>query len=397
MYERQYQLSEEAAKNPKIQELAHLIKEEAEENYYGDEPDIISFQTSYLLSENDGRAEKLITSDAFKQLSNIEKHEVIAALEIDETRTWGFGLADDPEALLVDVKVPRVRAAAHVTDALVLSGAIGHEVSGAESIQTLASEIEPDRHRRNMLLGGVVLHKLEGPQWLQLRYQSYDTLEHGDELGYRTWIGADFHGDFRTVRQTIFRSGAIDPLGRKQAFGPNQEVVVGAYHSIEPTILRALLEYQVVYAGYSKQQLFDTIVKKLEHAHATIHPNGPFDMPPFADFGQNNAAHDARLLQVTIDEDNNEIGRKLIDVPTGPGHALKIRFQLVAENDGVTFATTSEDASDSSTRFSLSKNEINEYITVLMSTEIGRTSRGALRNVLGALVTTDDLRKRLYN
>ncbi len=292
MSERRYQLSQEANEDPNIQKLSRMIGDGdltgADGTIWWTEGQGYKFQFSEEEMLESPYLTNLFESRFFAGLSNAQKSEILRASQIDETYQWGLGVpANESDALIDSPMGAGVKLAASQIDSLVLSGAVGYDLAGVKSVDKLARKIESDPMRRHILVGGVALKSNE--VWIDKDFRHYDVDDAGG-LIHRTWVGASLHGDFRTIRQRVFGKSAIDPIGREQIFAPSDTIQVGAYHSSETVVLRALLEYQVVYGGRDNHELHNAIATRLDSQ--SIERLSVMDMM-YADFGDGAGRTDA--------------------------------------------------------------------------------------------------------
>ncbi len=84
---------------------------------------------------------------------------------------------------------------------------------------------------------------LASPDEFRDTFVDFD-LDESDGIKQTIGIGGSQHGDFRIRKAELYTNGSIDPFGSKVMYAPKgPETHFGAYHSVEPLILTALLKH----------------------------------------------------------------------------------------------------------------------------------------------------------
>ena len=199
----QWELSQKAEQDPKIRELSEQIYN-AESSF-----DEWLVMHSYLRSGQDLEDKEVeqdikdyLCSDFFKSLDVRQKSAVVRSLIVDDSSEWAYGnsSSNDDVDTLFDYEHPVKKQPARTHDKLVISGLMGEQILSrrkrtkvTKEINALASEIEPDRLARVILVGGVAVTS----DIFLSKYRDYNSyLSQPDENGvlYETRIGGLLHG-----------------------------------------------------------------------------------------------------------------------------------------------------------------------------------------------------------
>jgi hypothetical protein len=379
--ERAWQLSLDAEQDPKIRLLSELVRKVVHGNNEILAGQLASDPFQFTSTLDEDSIETILddnaTSDFYNKLSFEEKKKVTSVLNLSEEAAWRYGSKEytdglwDAEGYIAEVPFER-------RTALVLTGAVGIELVGMNKrLDRLAGAIEPNLFKRSVLLGGVAL-AIGSERRIQDNEFYRGTNQGG--LVSETHIGGTIHGDFWTSRQIRFQHNVVDPIGVEHPFGPAFETILTpAYHSTEARIMSSLLGYAVAFQGVDRMDLLKDLVEDIETV--SYKPGGAF-----GDFGDDDGYGDAAVLDYLIEKgiEEDEILANLIVYPQG-----KDRLVLTAKKEGVEFMHAAQDyASGVMTpgdSFVVPTHEIKDYIVTLLQSGYGRTSQGALLNVIIAL------------
>jgi hypothetical protein len=308
-------------------------------------------------------------SSDYRRLTEDQKKYVVKLPDLTADAHWRYGVRPSTDGLWdSEIHVQEVPFEPH--DTLVLSGIVGQELVGmSKRLDRLSAVIEPDMFRRTVLIGGMAI--AAGRE--EYTKDSEHFMSHDDDgISARTYIGGDIHGDFWTSRQKLFQTTARDPLGVLQHTAPSLEYIpVNAYHSVEPAIMRALLEYKVVYDGQDRDDLFRSLVGGMRGV-------SPTQAGAFGDYGHDDGEYEALHLNQRISDGNVQSGDILTSMIVQPQN--NNRLLLIARETGIEFQ------SDFSHRsFLLPSAEIEAYALTLLQSGFGRTSQSALARVIFGL------------
>lgn len=320
-------------------------------------------------------------SEFFAQLSPAEKALAIKAFTMSETAYWSAAIQDDNGDWR---REDESAIPAHPYEQLILSGAIGAEL--VTHFPQLERHLPKDVTPLSAVveLGGFAVTGAQscfGPIQSDLDSTDYrfDSKEKG--RSFVTRIGADIHGDFRTTRETMPLTLAVDPLGRLQKFGPAESTTVSAYHSDEGRILTELLRYELLYRRVNPSDLYDRLVNQF---NTTSGQN--FGANLYGDFGYNSGEYEKSILISQIEEKESgaslDVGAVLCNLTVMPGN-WDYSFQIVVRANGLEFRNYTGDTTVHS--FTIASEEVETYIATLLSETHGRTSLQSLRNIISAL------------
>lgn len=383
----QWELSQKAEQDPKIRELSEQIYN-AESSF-----DEWLVMHSYLRSGQDLEDKEVeqdikdyLCSDFFKSLDVRQKSAVVRSLIVDDSSEWAYGSSssNNDADTLFDYEHSVKKQPARTHDKLVISGLMGEQILSrrkrtkvTKEINALASEIEPDRLARVILVGGAAVTS----DIFLSKYRDYNSyLSQPDENGvlYETRIGGSLHGDFYSSRHVRFAEHIIDPLGRKQIFGPQSErFYAPAYHSTEPIILASILGCYANSVGVKKsREIYRRVSSRLETARFS---GGGQNF--FADFGDEDDDAGQPLLRELI-RDGVNIGDTLASIIIIPGN-FTTRLNIKAGVKGVDFYVADGEKEDF--RFTIPDGEVEDYVVAMATSAFGRTSPQTLIDIVDVL------------
>ena len=381
MSERNWQLSLDAERDPKIQHLARLTSGVVE---YTRHDDSVVTQLSRYENTFDGGIdvdklfEGFTESEFHQQLTVEQKLHVTRVLNATPENAWRYGNAVHKDALW-DYEGPVISRPFEPIDAAILTGLAGAELLGkSKRLDRYAEVLEPDLLKRAVLMGGVALVMASRRSWqTSVSYQGVSR----NGLVSETDIGGTLHGDFFTDRRQRFDHDAISPLGERLPFAPptNEHVYIAAYHSTEPRIMAAILAYQTSYKQIERHALHDSLA-------ANVSAHIPSSGGAFADYGDGDGEREGFYLRALINKGVAE-GDVLDRLTVYPGD-FETKLVLTARAEGIEFANTSKHG-ETMRRFILPAEEVEDYVATLLASNYGRTSKAALMAVIYALLRTD--------
>ncbi len=289
----------------------------------------------------------------------------LARLSADPPPRWGIESSDTTGNLLGIPNIARYVDGFPLHDAVVLSGAEGIQVlRDHPEIEEKLKKYHTNSRLANAAFAGAYL----------LQEPSVPTLDRHLPNGVVREIAfaPDFHGDFRIAVGESFRNGSLTPLGDKVLFAPTAEKkVFAAYHSVEPDILLAAMRYLEI-IGMSKKEQAE-IYSNILHKAKTDLPAGNF-----ADFGSDN-------INEYIDEiENEEWWQQNLEFARNNEELM--RSIVVPGRDDYSFVIAIDQgrfviknvSSSQSAELPLEKEEIEDFLTLLISSPGGRTSAHTL-------------------
>jgi hypothetical protein len=390
MDERRWEFALGVIEQPQFQELARTVLH-IQANLSGDLKTWDVFGRTRPMDETkevvDLAWTRYINGDHYQSLDATDRQRVQRAYAaMNETHQWAYGMKKDEESLLGD-ETAVYRQPAYQSDSFILTGVVGADflrVANKKAKNDLETQLQIVEGRLAQLRVLGVLAVMAAGDILQTEPSAAYASPEVDGIVNITSIKGTFHGDFSTARQprTTFIK---DPFGEASLFGPRLEPQKAfAYHSTEPSILAALLRYQVQVTGVTPQALHAQITQRLEEA--SRHTKGG----AFGDFGQENGKSETRLLKQALRSEKPANGDILTSQVIFP--AEDNRFQMYVTEQGIgvrmtpneKFAYLRKDWQVE--RFEIPKEEVNDYIVTLMSAGGGRTSYTALKNVLDGLL-----------
>jgi len=374
--ERKWELSLAAENDAKIQHLARLTRGVVNHGAYDES--VISRLSRYSMDvesdEMDAMLREYTDSEFYAKLDDQQRHEVERATRPVAGASWKYGSTPYEDGLW-GFDGPVESQPYDAVGAVVLSGLAGAELFGkSERLDRYAAALEPDILRRAVLIGGVAM-VMSGRRGWRSSISYRGTAQQG--LVPETHIGGTIHGDFWTSRRHVFEQDPISPLGEKLPFAPLMErVYIPAYHSSEPSILAALLGYQVGYQKADAGQLYANLTTKFAATDA--------EQPgPFGDYGDRDGLDQAHHLSMMSEGGVGE-GDVLARLIIYPGD-FDSRCVLTAKQEGVEFAYIPYKNTEMEQRFTLPSHEIEDYAVTLFGSGFGRTSQSALMSVVAAL------------
>ena len=304
----------------------------------------------------------------------------LARLSADPPPRWGIESSNTTGNLLGIPNIARYIDGLPLHDAAVLSGA-----EGAQLLHDYP-EVEEGlkKHHTNSRLANTAF---AGAYLLQ--EPSVPTLDRHltDGVVREISFAPDFHGDFRIAVGESFRDGSLTPLGDKVPFAPaGEKKLFAAYHSVEPEILMAAMRYLEIIGMSKKEQakIYSSILQKAK----TDLPAGNF-----ADFGDDNTRQyldditDEQWWQKTIEfaQDKGE----LMHYPITPGNNDYLFVIAIANNNFVIKNVSSSQSEE----LPIGKEEIEDFLTLLISSPGGRTSAHTLVDMV--IARLDSLKQHL--
>ncbi len=154
MSERPWQLAAEAENDPRLQYLDDLV----DRTLTAHDEVADAYNPLYEIDE-DGLAErvnKYLATDFYQSLSHEQQKRVTGVLSLGEAAVWRYGSVPDPDSLWETDKPVMTRPVEPI-DKLVLSGIVGHDLSGLNRRLDRFSAAQPDALKAAVLLGELAM------------------------------------------------------------------------------------------------------------------------------------------------------------------------------------------------------------------------------------------------
>ncbi len=361
------------------QELASRLDEVVEPS----EKDKGSLVKEHFEKYKELEEQEAIWQEARDLLGNDQKEDLLFILGrlLSETpRSWGIESTRPPENLLGIPDIARYIEVLPLYDASVLIGTEGAELLEKHpEIEKLLKELYTNSRLANAAFLGAYL--LQEPTMPTLDTQLCDGVVR--EISFEP----DFHGDFRIAVGESFRHGSLTPLGEKVPFAPAAEKkLFAAYHSVEPDILLAAMRYLEI-IGLSAEEQVEIYANTLEKVNPDL-PSGNF-----ADFGDDN------LRQYLDDIDDEEWWQKNLEFVQKDN--VLMRSVVVPGRDDYLFIISIDQdrfviknvSSSQSEELPLDKEDIEGFLTLMISSPGGRTSAHTLVDMI--IARLDQLKPHL--
>lgn len=333
---------------------------------------------------------KYVESPYFEAYSNAAVSRVGRAW-YGRSNMWHYGTRNETESLLpgeTSLVTRRVgRLGRYVT-----SGLVGADILLQDDrLRAVARSAEDNPLRRAILVGSIAA-TLETGDRQRPRYEDGTHYELPVPYGRAsTFVGADMHGDFRTRRTVATTHFVAESAsgGEGYAYAPVIESgEARAYHSAEPHVTRALLEYLVNYKEAHPGELRDRLYEQITARLGSDASSSGLFAHPFADYGESDgsrARHDLvyALRDKEKDQEPSVVGRELARYVVWPQHEEVMR--IVAMEDGVAFHNSREESEQEMRYMPLPADEIEPYIVALAMGRGGRTSSSAIVQVINGL------------
>lgn len=269
---------------------------------------------------------------------------------------WRIGARNEDSGLFA-LEIPEKTLPSSLYDGLVLSGALGWHLDDDKDLLEFGKAHDIGA-RATYQIAGAAASTLD-----ELWLRGYYAREYGS-FRAEQYIGADLHGDFRTVRTISAAQQITAPGGEHVEFAPlvSREIVHG-YHSTELTIVRALLEQlQQALPGDIYNSAARTLLERLPSQDKE-------NRSLFADFGDDSVE---RLLppRTELIEDG-EVLESFIDAPGSSSGVTK----LIYSREGLVFNYSATGSSGVfKTVMTIPNDEITDFIVALGHSGQGRTS-----------------------
>jgi hypothetical protein len=269
---------------------------------------------------------------------------------------WRIGSQRDDSGLFT-LEIPEKTLSSNLYDGLVLSGALGWHYDDDRDLLEFGVNHDMGARETYQIVGATasVIDEL----WLR----GYYARDYGS-FRAEQYIGADLHGDFRTVRTISAAQQIIAPGGEYVEFAPlvSREIVRG-YHSTELTIVRALLEQL-------QQALPVDIYNSAARALLERLPSQDKENRSlFADFGDDSGDRLLPLRTESIQE--GEVLESFIDAPGSSSGVTKLIYNC----EGLVFSYSATGSNgEFKTVMTIPNEEITDFIVALGHSGQGRTS-----------------------
>ncbi len=360
-----------------------LIEASHEEWLTGSESDLpitLASDPEYTAECIEAYTNDYLESDFFKQLPYEDQMRAIKVLESDDIR-WRGNYAVDETGLWPETS-HHTEVRGGVLSQFVLSGLLGSELlSKSHRLDRFARAIEGHALKRAIMVGSASLaSNVNHPYYLEdgSGYSVKNTS--GEQI--TTHIGADFHGDFRSVRYSHLIGEVRDNItGFDHAFAPTfDHKIVAAYHSVEPRITEALLRYLVVNKSKDPKQLRERLLTHIvEKDSQTKRVYGAF-----GDFDSEDGLYSALSIHKLVSEGGEKEApqESLASLLVHPGDHSQM-LEITASKGGVQFAPTGKEGQGYG--YFIPDDEVEEYIVNLACATGGRVTLRAHLPIISAL------------
>ena len=331
--------------------------------------------------------EEFTSSDLFHTLDESEQTEAISAsdsvLSKKPSVFWTIETGGQPR-----------RIATMASDALLLCGITLDDIVGVSPETVERHEKLGFRRKLDLanFVGACILTKSE------LFSRDFAEFSLGIQHGIEQVIGlgGSEHGDFRIRQSERYINGSIDPAGNHVIYAPKgPEIYLGAYHSVEPIILEAVVKHidKIGMNEDQQKQILRTVVEEYTEADDGLRGGGLF-----ADFGWSDAEFQAYEIEHyysdTMNQKQRETGEwsRVIYLPRSK-YALDIKTEgkdFVLQNG--TVGDGYEWLPDDKFRIAITPDFIPDFLSALLQQAkrgSGRTSDVALLNILNARLSVD--------
>jgi|GEM_PF-2943754 len=185
------------------------------------------------------------TSESFRSLSEAERQEVerLGLLSLNPYNDLSWKIVKPNEALAEPSELEVLRLIPAIgADALLFSGVTLDDIDRV-------SPMYAEAYARLGFKRKLDFANFVGASILAKRRSYRDTfidfdLSEVDGIKQTVGVGGDGNGDFRIRQSEFYLEGSIDPAGTNVMYAPKgPEKYFGAYHSVEPLILVALLKH----------------------------------------------------------------------------------------------------------------------------------------------------------
>lgn len=308
--------------------------------------------------------EYLLPSEVYEESDEADRASMLAAWQRPEV-DWLYGDR---------------RVKADKMSRFVLSGILGDRVLLDPDVCEQAGVYGLSPLDTAILAGGVALAARTKARIGQVG-TSYLSNMHSEEVA-EIWTGGDIHGDFQSswhLRSLQDVTTSLQPE-RRHAFMPvpEKEWAVGS-HSIELRVVMELLLY-LVKQGKDPAAIHAEITK-------TIGISKPRGGGPYADFGSDDGLFMARELQYRLEDLqakglSDEASQEII-LSHGP------KLVLLEREGGVELANKKK-GEEPRKGVRIPDDEVATYISSLLLGGGGRTSYGAMKQVVDALIENNN-------
>lgn len=226
--------------------------------------------------------------------------------------SWRYLSGSGDEGALFDVEqFADLASATPDVDRLVLSGFAGLDLKRRHVVRALFSSTGleqfgfEDRIQAARFVGGYLLGAMK-----ELDEQRFRRVIPGytyNDGFVETSIACpiDLHGDFRISQTQRATETVLSPIGTREHFGPEKNMVVSGYHSIEPHLVEHVLEDVYLRSGETGLlEFIDEATQVIIETFADESGEIPFRSGPFGDYGGDGRGPDLfRLRLITSDDD----------------------------------------------------------------------------------------------
>ncbi len=222
--------------------------------------------------------EEFVESEVFKKFSLPEKARSLKALHMididpnEQTGHWLIPSEDLDQNALFEVPSEEFRIPVNPHDSLLLSGAVAVDLlEVSKGLLNQYAEAGFATKLQFAVFAGACLIDAVQKDTNIFGGSSFST-SMGNRLTYTT-VGGDMHGDFRMSQHTTSSNGSVTPFGDNVHFAPVEEIIVGAYHSVEPLVLNNVFEHILKHLGAEAlHKISSEVLDSLEKNHDIANP-----------------------------------------------------------------------------------------------------------------------------
>jgi len=385
----------ELAQSSEILEILHAIADDDETPWVDVRTWAPIFETNQAVKES---VEEFSESEAFSSLTPDEQQESLRSSKAVLGKNHGLNwLIESPSKSGPLAEKPRLlrQIPAIGVDALLLSGITIDDI--CRSSPALVSAHESLGFKRKIDFANFVGACIISNQFDINRFVEFD-LETADGIKQIVGIGGSQHGDFRIKQDEIYEEGSVDPSGNKVLYAPKgPERWFGAYHSVEPLVLTALLRHldAIGWPEESQKECLRKVLNVYGKKDDGIRGGGLF-----ADFGLSDGEYQMYEIETYYEDGDVDLYKKrgliwqeLTFSPVNTDTVLAIR--TIGEDLVIAYCKRGENwqleqCGDFSIKIPPHKTE--DFLLALLNQAkkgLGRTSDTCLISILKARLNTD--------